>query len=134
MGGKRIDKHCECCGTLMVNVDPARRFCLECTKKRRNEYQREHQREYNREYHKNYYKNRQKKANEFPSMYAVNPNKKYCKGCVYWGGAYENNFCCNYIFVEKHRRPCPPGKDCTEKVTGKRKYAMDFVTDCGVRG
>ena len=28
--------------------------------------------------------------------------------------------CCNYIFVEDKRRPCPPGAGCTVKTT-KRK-------------
>lgn len=118
-GAKKIDKPCEGCGVLLVNVVPCRRYCIACTKKRRNEYQREHQKEY-REYQNKYQRKHPKKSSNVPSVYAVNPNKKYCKGCVYWGGAYENNFCCNYIFVEGHRRPCTPGKDCTERVTGKK--------------
>lgn len=40
-----------------------------------------------------------------------------CKGCVYFFGRAEGNECCNYIFIVGHRRPCPPGKDCTEKRT-----------------
>jgi hypothetical protein len=132
-GAKKIDKPCERCGVLMVNVVPARRYCMECTKKRRNEYQREHQKKY-REYQRQY-KRKKKTSGELSTTPIINPNKKYCEGCVYWGCRhYVGNSCCNYIFVNGHSRGCPPGKDCTEKVVGKRKYAMDFVTDCGVRG
>lgn len=41
--------------------------------------------------------------------------RKYCAGCVYFYGDYEVNRCCNYIFVSGGKRPCPPGKDCTER-------------------
>lgn len=41
--------------------------------------------------------------------------RKYCVGCVYFYGDYEVNRCCNYIFVREKKRPCPPGKDCTER-------------------
>lgn len=46
-----------------------------------------------------------------------------CRGCDYQaGGKY-----CDYIGIVGHRRPCPPGKDCTvKKVTGK-KQAPDYV-------
>lgn len=46
-----------------------------------------------------------------------------CRGCDYQaGGKY-----CDYIGITGHRRPCPPGKDCTvKKMTGKRKDP-DFV-------
>lgn len=30
-------------------------------------------------------------------------------------GYYEGSRCCNYIFVQGEKRPCPPGKDCTER-------------------
>ena len=35
-----------------------------------------------------------------------------CKGCayaVYLSGAW----CCDYLQIAGHRRPCPPGEDCT---------------------
>lgn len=38
-----------------------------------------------------------------------------CEGCRYFFGHYQQNACCNYIFMVGHRRPCPPGKDCTVK-------------------
>lgn len=37
-----------------------------------------------------------------------------CYGCIYFFGS-EGVECCNYIFMEDKRRPCPPGKDCTVK-------------------
>ena len=42
-----------------------------------------------------------------------------CKGCYYLtqAGGYG---CCNYIFMEGHRRPCPPGKACTVKTKQKK--------------
>lgn len=51
---------------------------------------------------------------------------RYCKGCVYNA---EMSSCtygyCNYIFVEKKRRPCPAGKGCTVKVKGKTRRAKE---------
>lgn len=38
-----------------------------------------------------------------------------CSGCRYFFGTYLVNRCCNYIFIEDRRRPCPPGKGCTVK-------------------
>lgn len=38
-----------------------------------------------------------------------------CKGCIHYYGAYAINQCCNYIFDVGHRRPCPPGTECTVK-------------------
>lgn len=41
--------------------------------------------------------------------------RKYCVGCRYFFGYYEGSRCCNYIFIRGGKRPCPPGKDCTER-------------------
>lgn len=45
-----------------------------------------------------------------------------CKGCMYLGiaGPY---VCCDYIFVEGHRRPCKFGEGCTVKKAGRRRRA-----------
>ena len=110
-GANKIDKHCEDCGVLLVNVVSRRKYCYDCAKIRQRENTR-----------------RSKKARQgketpnikTPQSPLVNPNKKHCTGCAYWGGAYEHNACCNYIFVEGHSRPCPPGKGCTERVTGNK--------------
>ena len=114
---KRVDKPCEDCGVLMVNVPSTQKCCFDCRKKREIEYQREYRRK----------RQEKRKVNRTkPILHTVNPNAKYCKGCVYWGGDYDNNYCCNYIFIEGHSRPCPAGKDCTEKVIGKRIRPMEF--------
>lgn len=38
-----------------------------------------------------------------------------CEGCLHFYGAYKHNRCCNYMFDTGHRRPCPPGDQCTVK-------------------
>ena len=45
---------------------------------------------------------------------AFKDNCKYCEGCKYYH-MVSSGTCkyCNYIFVEHHKRPCPPGKGCT---------------------
>ena len=111
----RIDKPCEDCGALLVGVFPTRRFCSVCAKKRQ-------------QVSKKAYKiiRPKKEKQQVQGSPIINHNAKYCKGCVYWGGDYVNNFCCNYIFCEGHRRPCPPGKDCTVKIKGKRYRSKRF--------
>lgn len=47
----------------------------------------------------------------------------YCKGCIYQGYAGGEQRCCDYIFIEGKRRPCPPGKDCTVKTTERKRKA-----------
>lgn len=114
---KKIDKYCEDCGVLLVNVAPTRKYCYACVKERQREYQR------------HYKKEKREKGEQIakkPQAPNLNQNKKYCKDCAYWGGAYINNACCNYIFVEGHSRPCPPGKGCTERVRGK-KFRVDLA-------
>lgn len=44
------------------------------------------------------------------------PNMKRCKKCIYHGTLGNSNKSgtyCDYIGVTQHRRPCPPGEDCT---------------------
>ena len=114
-GAKKVDKNCEDCGVLMEQVFVTRRLCSDCAKKRQKEQK------------KTYNVIRQKKQK--PVLHGtpiINHNAKYCKDCVYWGGDYVNNACCNYIFCEGHSRPCPPGKDCTVKIKGKRYRSKRF--------
>lgn len=106
---KRGDKPCEDCGVLLVNVVSTRKYCYECAKKR----QRANKKQYNTV--------KQKKTKNKLLTPIVNHNAKYCKGCIYWGGGFSDTKCCNYIFMNDHSRPCPPGKDCTEKVLKKRR-------------
>lgn len=113
---EKVDKNCADCGALLVQVCPARKLCYECAKKR------------NYANRTRYRTVKEKKENGgIVRTPARNPNAKYCKGCIYWGGVYENNACCNYIFAKGHSRPCPPGKDCTEKITGKRYRTPRFA-------
>ena len=103
---KRVDKNCEDCGALMVDVSPLRMFCYDCARKR-------HQTSNKR--------SKLARKGKISATNATNPNEKYCKGCMHWGGQY--SACCNYIFDKGQRRPCPPGKDCTVKVVRRRKRA-----------
>jgi hypothetical protein len=51
-------------------------------------------------------------------------SNKYCRDCVYFGGASEHVCSCNYIFIEHQMRPCPPDKGCTVKKKRARKRRM----------
>lgn len=44
-----------------------------------------------------------------------------CKGCFYRRGSTEASKSCDYILIEGHRRPCPPGKGCTVKKKERRR-------------
>lgn len=112
---KKVDKPCEDCGVLLVQVAPIRRLCYACAKKR----QKAGKKKYNTV--------KQKERIVLQGSPIPNPNAKYCEGCVYWYGGFDGYELCNYIFCNDHRRPCPPGKDCTEKVIGKRKRSKEFV-------
>ena len=46
-----------------------------------------------------------------------------CKGCIYFTAAR----CCDYIGIAGHRRPCPPGPECTVKTTGDRRRKVDYA-------
>lgn len=96
----KVDKPCEDCGVLMVDVAPMQKYCPVCAKKR---------------VKKNKASYRDRKADKQYMSPISNENAKYCKGCYYWGGVNVGSVCCNYIFYEDRKRPCPPGKGCTEK-------------------
>lgn len=53
-----------------------------------------------------------KNAEESEKYYIVNP--KRCRDCVYGWKSY-----CTYILITGHRRPCPPGDECTVRITIK---------------
>lgn len=56
---------------------------------------------------------------KIPKAWTFKPSP--CKpGCIYAGRVDEHS-CCNYIFIQKRQRPCPPGKDCTEYKKGARR-------------
>lgn len=52
---------------------------------------------------------------------------KHCLDCSYCKGNTEADLCCCYIFITGKRRPCPPGKGCTEKI--KRKTRRKTSTE-----
>lgn len=49
---------------------------------------------------------------------AMNKNHP-CHGCIYLSLVAGEHPCCNYIFMEDKRRPCPPGEGCTVKITSE---------------
>lgn len=52
----------------------------------------------------------------------VEISKKHpCYGCKYSCTGFGSYIYCEYIFITGHRRPCPPGKDCTVKDEKKVK-------------
>ncbi len=42
-----------------------------------------------------------------------------CKGCAY-AVLLSGDWCCDYLGVTGHRRPCPPGEGCTVRAEGDR--------------
>lgn len=40
-----------------------------------------------------------------------------CEGCVY-AVLLSGAWCCDYLLMTGHRRPCPPGEDCTVRKEG----------------
>ena len=44
---------------------------------------------------------------------------KKCDGCFYYRSLNNTDWYCTYIFEEGRRRPCPPGAECTVKITKK---------------
>lgn len=47
----------------------------------------------------------------------------YCRGCIYLAPiscVSTKNRACDYIGATDRRRPCPAGKGCTVRKTGKR--------------
>lgn len=46
-----------------------------------------------------------------------------CVGCQYYS---THTYTCDYILITGHRRPCPPGKDCTAKVKGPKLKCKDL--------
>lgn len=105
-GGARMnDIVCCDCGVLMRNVCASRKRCPECVRKYNLERNRLHMREI--------------RNTPLAQPNIVNKNKSGCEGCIYYSADYEVNKCCNYIFIEDKRRPCPPGNDCTVRIERK---------------
>lgn len=55
---------------------------------------------------------------------------RYCCGCV-WLKSCGAFLCCSHLLDTGKRRPCPPGKDCTEKRTPDGwKYPKNYAEWC----
>lgn len=111
-GAHRKDVVCCDCGVLMKNAAAHAKRCPACKRKHDLERKRQRMREI---------------RNSMDRTPIVNEHKDGCEGCAYYFGDYEANKCCNYIFIERKRRPCPPGKDCTVK-TKKRKKEREITS------
>lgn len=48
-----------------------------------------------------------------------------CKGCLYAGKAGPF-WGCDYILIEKKRRPCKPGDGCTVRTVGEKNRKKLF--------
>ena len=59
--------------------------------------------------------------------------KHPCAGCLHFYGRYHNNKCCNYLFDTGHKRPCPPGEECTVKrpILGEEDLKLRKRLDTG---
>lgn len=47
--------------------------------------------------------------------------KDPCAGCYYRRGPTQDSKSCDYLLIEGHRRPCPPGVECKVKITKKKR-------------
>ena len=45
----------------------------------------------------------------------------YCHSCIYYIGANNASYFCNYYLLTDKRRPCDPGTGCTVRVLRKRQ-------------
>lgn len=52
--------------------------------------------------------------------------QRNCRNCVYYSTKM-----CGYIDIVGHRRPCPPGDECTVKRTKRGRKAKTSVTIIG---
>lgn len=51
-------------------------------------------------------------------------NSRRCRTCFYWNATFR---CCDYLEIMRHRRPCPPGYNCTEyKRPRTRRRGISF--------
>lgn len=47
--------------------------------------------------------------------------KNPCEGCFYWRGGDAWGKMCYYLFITNHRRPCPPGAECTVRLAKSKR-------------
>ena len=53
-------------------------------------------------------------------------NEPFCKDCIYFSkdGRLTS---CDYILIEKHRRPCKAGEGCTVKQTRGTRASVNLI-------
>lgn len=95
-GDRRKDTVCCDCGIPLPGVGAKRKRCPDCAEKRKMLWHVEHR-------------------GVVPRGVTAEELQRPCKGCSYLGGGIYIDRTCNYIFMEGHRRPCPPGERCTVK-------------------
>lgn len=104
---------------------PREVFCMDCKKlfvKKHAKTKRcpECQKAYNKARQREIYQERAKKTEmEKKKDPHICTRSKSCQ----YGGTLSGIFCCDYMLITGHRRPCPP-KDCTEykrRERGRRK-------------
>lgn len=54
---------------------------------------------------------------------------KACQGCAYHAGGMNT---CDYILIEGHPRGCPPGKDCTRRIAGRKRQQTISISRSAV--
>lgn len=99
---KYTTRNCLDCGVLMERCGVARKRCPECAKIAARMQEAEY---------------RAKVRLGIVKPKTPTFSTEYCEGCDYYFGSCSKT--CNYIFVTGHRRPCPPGKDCTVRMERK---------------
>ena len=57
------------------------------------------------------------------------PRSRRCKGCVYGVRMSGDIFYCDYLTRVGKRRPCPPGDECTVRVTTRQQRARENGED-----
>lgn len=55
-------------------------------------------------------------------------SKKKCTNCRYHANV-SGTVCCDYLYKTGHRRPCPPGDECTVSIPMRRKKAKNSAID-----
>lgn len=117
-GAHRKDIVCCDCGVLMVNASAHQKRCPDCAREYTNARKREHMRML-------------RGTGLVANTKSENTIRDWCEGCVYYRGDFETTKCCNYIFMEDKRRPCPPGKGCTVKM-GRKRYREKKERSTGI--
>ena len=103
---------CQICGKeLPIGSAASRKYCNACAK--------EHNKEltmlrYQRANHKRAEARAKAEEIKQPIRDLRMEDKAYCAKCVYTG-RFSEDYLCNYLAIEGHRRGCRAGKGCTKR-------------------